>query len=52
VSVELDPMTLGGIVETQREHLRGLITALLPSGEVSREITFEVYRVGSAFLTN
>jgi uncharacterized protein len=52
VSVELDPMTLARIVETKRDYLRGLITPLLPTGEGPREITFEVYRVGSAFLTN
>ncbi|HEY0789538.1 MAG TPA: hypothetical protein VGD78_00615 [Chthoniobacterales bacterium] len=52
VSVELDPRTLERIVDAQRVHLRALITPLLPTGEEPRKITFEPYRVGSAFLTN
>jgi uncharacterized protein len=50
VVIELDPESLAGIGSAQRHALSSAITNLLPSSLFGKQIGFEAYRNGSAFV--
>ena len=50
VVIELDPHSLAAMDTATAEHLRDAISALLAAAGVGHPVTFEGYRMGSAFL--